>query len=102
MTNKEYIISMLGFAAPANSVEAAMIDAGILEASTYVFANSVSLKLAAINVMRVLLTTANTSNSITGFSVTYDRASIFKRIALLEEELGISTALPTITSRNVW
>ncbi len=90
MTNKERLISLLGFEPPKNAAEAAMIDAGITEAATYTAPALVSVKTAAIEVMKVILTTADTTNSLTGFSQKYDRDAIRKRISELEEELLIT------------
>ena len=102
MTNREYFISLLGFAPGVNVAESALIDAGVSITDVYVTGNSVALKTAAIQVMRVLLTTADTANGLTGFSVKYDRTAILKLIALYETELGITTGQPTIKARNVW
>lgn len=101
MTNKERLISLLGFSPPANSAEGALLDAGITDAGTYSSANSTAIKTVAIEVMKVLLTTANTTNELTGFSITYDRDALMKRIAQLEEELGLA-AVSTIKGVKVW
>jgi hypothetical protein len=102
MTNKEYFQSLLGFAPGPNVADAAMLDAGINGSSTYVVSNSAALKTAAIQVMRVLLSTADTSNNVTGFSIKYDRAAILKLIALYEDDLGITAGRPIIKGRSVW
>jgi hypothetical protein len=106
MTIKEAIISELGFA-PANQnvVDKAMVDAGLAEGDTYTTSDSVGVKTATLQVLRILLSTADvTSNNATMItnSIKYDRQAILKRIAALEFELGIVPALPTITSRSIW
>lgn len=101
MTNKERLISLLGFSPPPNSAEGALLDAGINVSGTYDASGSISIKTVAIEVMKVILTTANTSNAQTGFSITYDRDALMKRIAQLEEELGIAS-VPTIKGVKVW
>lgn len=102
MTNKERLISLLGFAPPQNSAEAALIDIGLTESDPYVVGNLDSVKRAAIEVMKVLLTTADTGNAQTGFSIKYDRAAIEKRIAQLEDELDVVVDKPTIKGIHPW
>ncbi len=102
MTNKERLISLLGFAPPSNSAEAALIDIGLTETDTYIVGNLDSVKRAAIEVMKVLLTTADTGNAQTGFSIKYDRAAIEKRIAQLEDELDVVVDKPTIKGIHPW
>ena len=48
MTNKERLISLLGFAPPTNSAEGALLDAGITEGDAYVAGNLDPLKKCAI------------------------------------------------------
>jgi hypothetical protein len=52
-------------------------------------------------VMKVILTTADTGNSVTGFNSRYDRASILKLIGQYESELGLN-GVPTIKAVAVW
>lgn len=105
MTNKEYLASLLGFApSNPNSIEAALIDAGINGADTYVAGNSVTLKIAAIQVLKILLSTADITKGTgeTAFLHKYDRDAILKRIAQLEDEVGITVGRPAITGRSPW
>lgn len=103
MTNKERLISLLGFAPPVNSAEAAMIDQGIVPSDVYTLSVSVPIKMAAIYIMEVLLTTADTGDATSGFQIKYDRGAVLKRINLLKGELGlIDDSYPTITSKSVW
>jgi hypothetical protein len=102
MTNRERLISLLGFEPPKNSAEGALIDLGIVDTSEYAVGTLDSIKRAAIEVMKVLLTTADTTNGEVGFSVKYDRAAIEKRIAQLEDELNVTDARPTIKGIHPW
>jgi hypothetical protein len=101
MTNKERLISLLGFE-PANkdAVEGALVDQGVDPAATYDGSLSISIKKGAIEVIKILLSTADTTNE-NGYAIKFDRAAILKRLGQLEDELGL-TGLPTITSKRVW
>ena len=101
MTNKERLIAFLGFQPSINVAEAALIDEGISPASIYDSSLSNPIKKSAVEVMRVILTTADTSNSTTGFNASYDRSAILKLIEQYERELGIALK-PRITSPKVW
>lgn len=104
MTNKAYYISLLGFAPSADQVEGAITDAGLVADDTYVVANSVALKTAAVTALEMLLSTPDLTQGTgeTSFATKYDRDAIMKRIALLQQQLGITTGLPTIIGRRVW
>lgn len=103
MTNKERLISLLGFAPSQDSVEGALLDYGIEGAETYNGSNIKEIKTAAIGVLEMLLTTADTDNSGPGFVIKYDREAVLKRIALLKGELGLlDESVPTIKAINVW
>lgn len=102
MTNKERLISLLGFEPPKNSAEGALLDFGLVEAGTYDSSSIDSIKKAAIEVMKVLLTTADTSNAQVGFSIKYDRSAIEKRIKQLEDELEVTDGRPTIKGIHPW
>ena len=51
MTNKERLISLLGFAPSQDSVEGALLDYGIEGAETYNGSNIKEIKTAAIGVL---------------------------------------------------
>lgn len=104
MTNKEYFISQLGFAASANIVEAALTDYDIIENETYNSSNKEKLKQAILQALKVLLSTPNTTQQSgeTLNSLTYDRNAILERIKQIENELGITVNKPQIKSVNVW
>lgn len=102
MTNKERLISLIGFSPAENAAEGALLDLGLLSTDTYDTASNLNIKKAAIEVMKALITTADTSNAQTGFAIKYDRASILKLIAQFEQEVGDTTSLPTITGISPW
>ena len=103
MTNKERLISLLGFAPPdQNSIDGTLIDLGIDGVATYDASQSVLLKKAAIQEMELLLTTADTQNE-NQYLIKWDRDAVLARIKLLKGELGlIDESQPYITSRPVW
>lgn len=102
MTNRDRLISLLGFEPPKNSAEGALLDLGITDTSDYVVGTLDNIKKAAIEVMKVLLTTADTSNGEVGFAVKYDRAAIEKRITQLEDELDVTDSRQTIKGIHPW
>ena len=104
MTNQEYFISQLGFAPTAGLVESSLTDAGLTGSSAYDVANKIALKTAILSALHVLLSVADTTQGFqeTVNSIKYDRNAILKRIGILDKELGVSEALPIITSRVVW
>lgn len=103
MTNAERTISLIGFApANENALPGALIDRGVDPAGNYDGSNKDLIKGAAIEVMELLLTTADTKNE-GGYTITFDRKAVMERINQLKGELGlIDTSLPYVTSRNVW
>lgn len=103
MTNKAYFISLLGYAPSADAVEGALTDAGITADGNYTTANTVALKTAAVSTLQSLLTTPDITQGTgeTTFATKYDRSAILKRIAMLEDQLGIS-AKPTIKGIQPW
>lgn len=102
MTNRERLISLLGFSPESNSVDGALIDFGIDGTATYDTSKTVLLKKAAIQIMELLLTTADTTNENT-YGIRYDRTAVQARIRLLKGEIGlIDESLPFVKSRPVW
>lgn len=103
MTNKERLLSLLGFEpADKNALDGALLDLGIDGAGVYDGSNQVLLKTAAIQIMELLLTTADTQNE-NSYQITYDRDAVLARINLLKGEIGlIDDTKPYITHRNVW
>jgi len=103
MTNKDRLISLVGFAPNPNAVDGALLDAGITGSDAYIADNTVALKKCAIQLMELLLTTANTSffNGATSAGVNYDRATLLKRIQALRRELGLEDFYgPTIIDKS--
>lgn len=102
MTNLERLISFLGFSPSENAAEGALMDLNVDKDAVYVTANLVQIKTAALEVMKVLITTADFGNAMTGAQTKYDRQSIIARIKALENELGLTASGPTIRAVNVW
>lgn len=102
MTNKERLIAFTGFEPPKNSAEAALLDFGMIDTDFYVVGNVDTVKKAAIEVMKVLLTTADTGNGEVGWTAKYDRPSILKRIQQLQQEIDPETLRPTIRGIHPW
>jgi hypothetical protein len=104
MTNKERLLTLLGFSPPPNAAEGGLLDVGIAPDSTYDPLAINTLKQVAIGMMKVLLTTADTSNNQTGFAIKYDRDAIMKLIDLYEEEIAppVVVAEPTIKGIQPW
>lgn len=101
MTNKERLISLCGFEPGNNSLEGVLIDSGIDGSATYDLTFSIPLKKAARELILLLFSTADNVNE-NGFGIKYDRATLLKRLELLDQELGLTEDLPTITGRHVW
>lgn len=103
MTNKERITAYIGFS-PANplAVEAALVDQGLVGADTYTIdaENVLSIKKATVAVLRIILTTADTVNE-NGYSIKWDRPSLLKLLAGLEEEISPAVA-PRIRGLKPW
>lgn len=92
MTNKERLISLIGFSPAINAAEGALLDNALDPTALYVPANINTVKKSAIEVMSALITTADTGNSITGFNSKYDRAAILKLIDQFKDDiLGLGT-----------
>ena len=102
MTNQERLISLLGFAPPPNAAEGALLDNGVTGTDVYEPSLSSSIKKAAIEVMNVIITTADTGNAQTGFQIKYDRQSILQRIKQLQDELDLDDAQPKIKGIRPW
>lgn len=105
MTNQDYLLSQLGFApGNNNTLLGAMIDQGIISTDPYVIGNMNPLKIAAVTIIKILLSTADTdqqSGEIRN-QVKYDRVAILARLKMLETELGLTDAVPTVTGRSPW
>lgn len=102
MTNRERLISLIGFAPSNNTLDGALLDLGINGADTYTAANAVDVKKAAIQVIQVILSTADTINE-NEYSIKFDRPSLIKYLDTLKAEVGEETATtPVITSKAVW
>jgi len=101
MTNKERLLAFLGFQPEANAAEAVLADVELLPTDTYQTSNLSKVRLAAISLIETLLTTPNVSNSTTGYSVSYDRSAIERRLSILKMDAGLISG-PTIKAVNKW
>ncbi len=101
MTNKERLISFLGFQPDTNASEAALLDINLDGTDYYEAVNYKMVRLAAIQLMEILLTTPNTTNQITGYSITYDRDAVERRLYRLKLEAGLELG-PYIRAINKW
>lgn len=100
MTNRDRTIAMLGFTPDENGVQAELMDLGINALSTYDPVNYSKINRAARKLIEVILSTPDTSNSITGFGVSYDRRALEVRLKLLREEEGFTTtSIKSVTHR---
>lgn len=104
MTIQERLISLIGFAPPQNSVEGALLDEGLNAADAYDPSLSLQVKKATIQVMEVLLTTADTTNE-NQYVIKYDRPTLLKRITALKDEVAAEDGVvlqPVIRSKKCW
>jgi hypothetical protein len=106
MTNKERLISLLGFQPEKNSADGILLEKGIDaddEFDPEDDATIVSkLRLCAINLMELLLTTPDQRNE-SGFDVKYDRDAIMKRMNLLKIDAGlieVEVAKPKLRNKS--
>jgi hypothetical protein len=79
-----------------------LIDAGISPDATYEGGGIVALRVPMINLLKLLLSTADLTND-QGLKIAYDRKAVEERIRVLEIEAGIIVEKgPVITSKRVW
>lgn len=103
MTNRERLISLLGFEpSNSNTIDGSLLDFGITSSETYAASNIIPIKKAAISVLEILLSTADTKNE-NGYEIKYDRDAIEKRLQALKNEVGLSEIdKPTVIGKSVW
>jgi len=104
MTNRERLISLVGFSVKDNAVDGELIDAGILGTAIYDGSNLVKLKTCALNLLRIIISTPDVQDDNGGgftTSTKFDRPSVLIRIAQLEGELDLVTG-PTIEAKSMW
>lgn len=102
MTNKERLISLIGFAPDnQNAIEGALLDASIDPDGDYEAGNLKVFKKATIEVIDILLSTPDTSNPQSGMSIKYDRPSLLARRKILMIEIGEEVVpVPTIDNKS--
>lgn len=102
MTNRDRLISLVGFAPQTNVTDGALIDAGVSAVEIYTSANADVLKKVAIGVMQVILSTADTTTP-DGMVIKYDRPSLLALIKEYKKDLGITDIeTPIINSVSKW
>lgn len=89
MTIKQRLLAFVGFQPGEYAADAALLDQSLEPADDYEPEMLPAVRLAAISLLETILSTPNTSNNVTGFSVTYDRGAVERRLASLKKEAGI-------------
>lgn len=93
MTNKEAVVAVIGVTGNDNTIEKALMDAGITSDDVYSSSNVKQIDMAAISVLETMLATKSVSEG--GYSVEYD---IKNRLDYLKARNNV----PTITALNIW
>jgi hypothetical protein len=101
MTNKERLISLLGFTPDHNSIDGELLDAGITGAATYDGSEKDGIRTCAINLIELLLTTPD-QTSDNGFKVIYDRKAVMEKLGILKGETGETLVKRNIQRANFW
>jgi hypothetical protein len=102
MTNKQRLKGFVGFAASEETLDGVLIDHQINPSLAYDGTNVLLLKRAAIDVLKVLLSSPDITND-TGFTHKYDRNAVAKRISQLEDELDpVVKEKATVTAKQYW
>lgn len=99
MTNRERLKGLIGFEPSEESIEGSMADLSVDGDLTYSVTALPSLKKAAIEVLKTLLSAADITNE-NGFTHKYDRNAVLKRIAALEEEENPTDSIPKIRNKS--
>jgi hypothetical protein len=108
VTNKQAIESFLGFGqGNDDQVNIQLAVQGVDPVGTFDLTKAaesiVPIEKAALEVMRILLTTADNTNDQPLYTIKWDRVAVLKRIQALEYKYGLVTdSTPTITSVRVW
>lgn len=110
MTIKEAIQSELGFSLTnPDAIDKALIDFGLTGTNIYLAVDRNSVKRATLQVLEVLLSTANVTTStgpVTSSSTTYDRSAILKRMEAIKRDLGliidVEAQVPTVKFLSPW
>lgn len=101
MTNKEALEAVVQVSVSSNVLEKALLDQSVSAAGNYTASNSEAIDKAAIAVLEGLLSAPNVSEG--GFSVSYDRAAISRRVTALYNKLGISPSANVVRdASNRW
>lgn len=104
MTNKERLISLIGFAAKDDAIEGELIDQGVTGSDSYNGSKLTELKTGALNLLKLIISTPDVEDDNgTGFttSTKFDRSAVLERIKQLEDELGLSVG-SSIEAKPMW
>lgn len=103
MTNKDYLISLLGYTPTVLMLEGLLLNQGLTGNIVYVETDYLKMKRALHQGLLLLLSTPDIQqgNGETSNSIKYDRKMIHERILMLEKELGIYRN-PTIKGKQPW
>lgn len=88
MTNKEALVAVIQCSVDDNTLLKALLDQDVSDSGTYDKANASSINKAAIDVLEGLLSRADVSEG--GFSESFDRSAIEKRLNLLYKKEGLT------------
>lgn len=100
MTNKEALTaSVPATNLPDITLEKALLDQDVTPGDTYSKEKAESIDLATIDVLKYLLSVPNVSEG--GYSVSFDRAAVQKRLDDLNGKYNLATK-PTVRARPIW
>ena len=104
MTLRDKVTAYLGFEPSREAVESALNDSGFTDITAdYVPENYPGVAKATIKLIDIILTTANASNTITGYTHSYDRQALLKYRNYLAAQLGLPEIdNPIISAPRVW
>lgn len=101
MTNREALISLVGFPPNKAALERCSVDHSFDPAGTYTLGTKDQLKKAAIDLLNALISTPTTWNE-NGYKIEYDKDAILALIGTYEDDLGIVRSRPTIKGIRPW
>lgn len=100
MTNKEALSAVVQVSVDDLTLEKALLDQGLNTGATYTSDKASTINLAAIDVLEGLLSRPNISEG--GFTESFDRAAIQKRIDALKNKNGIVAGAVIRDASNKW
>jgi hypothetical protein len=102
MTNKEALIAVVQVSVDDNTLVKALLDQDASDSENYTTANSSLINKAAIDVLEGLLSRPDVSEG--GFSESFDRGAIEKRLDRLYQKEGLTNPRTPIVrnASNRW